>query len=423
MNNALLAREQPPWVPELTRISERLGVDLILPSNSRYNSARLIYNRMHDLHPAALIQTSRDDSVAEIVRFAADRGILLAIRGGGHHIAGYGSCDGGLVLDFSPFRAVTLDHLTGIAEVESGARLSDVDETLCPLGLVIPTGTISETGIAGLTLGGGIGWLIGRYGLTCDQLIGADVVLANGRVVRAEHPEHNHLLWALRGGGGNFGAVTRLRYRTHPLPLCIVGSCVLPLPKAANALERLALYLEHSCPRQLTTAATIARDDKYGPSLSIDFCLSGADETTLSDLLGFIAPAQQFIQRNVPFSAWQRAFDHVFHPPMRGCWKARYGRSLTRVEIDTILLAFERAPTLQASILIEHLHGAISDTGIDTSAFPLRWALFGVLFSARWMNSSNDQEALHWVHSAVARLDPLGTSSLVQDSDSVNPRN
>src|SRR5262249_48131507 len=152
--------------------------------------ARLLYNRYHDLYPAALVRTRSAARIAEIVRFVTDHGIPLAIRGNGHHIAGYGSCEGGIVIDFSPFQSVIVHPDTGMVEVEPGARLGDIDRKLCPLGVVVPTGTVSKTGIAGLTLGGGIGWLVGRYGLTCDQLIGADVVLADGRQVRAEESPH-----------------------------------------------------------------------------------------------------------------------------------------------------------------------------------------------------------------------------------------
>jgi len=306
---------------------------------------------------------------------------------------------------------VTVDRVSGIAEVEPGARLADIDNALCPLKLVIPTGTVSETGVAGLTLGGGIGWLLGRYGLTCDQLIGADVVLADGRLIKAECPEHSELLWALRGGGGNFGVVTRFRYRTNFLPSCIVGSCILPLKNAASTLERLVVYLDNSCPRQLTVAATLTRDHTNRPTLSIDFCLSNSDEITLNELLKAIGHAQRFIQKNAHFPSWQRAFDHVFQPPMRGYWKAKYGRRLTRIEIDAIVLAFESAPAIQASILIEHLHGAFADTDSRTSSFPLRWARFGILFSARWKHALDDRQAIAWVQDSLALLDPSSTSA------------
>jgi hypothetical protein len=198
-------------------------------------------------------------------------------------------------------------------------------------------------------------------------------VLADGRLIKAECPEHSELLWALRGGGGNFGVVTRFRYRTNFLPSCIVGSCILPLKNAASTLERLVVYLDNSCPRQLTVAATLTRDHTNRPTLSIDFCLSNSDEITLNELLKAIGHAQRFIQKNAHFPSWQRAFDHVFQPPMRGYWKAKYGRRLTRIEIDAIVLAFESAPAIQASILIEHLHGAFADTDSRTSSFPLRW--------------------------------------------------
>lgn len=411
MSDGQVSAAPPSWAGELVRCANRLRVDLIVPSDPRYDNARLLYNRFHDLRPAALAQTSDANAIAEIVRFSADHGVALAIRGGGHHIAGYGSCEGGIVIDFSPYRKVSVDPATGCVAVDPGARLIDVDNELCPRGLVIPTGTISDTGIAGLTLGGGIGWLVGRYGLTCDQLIGADVILADGRQVKTEDPENIGLLWALRGGGGNFGVVTRFRYRANPLPPCTTGSGCVTLENAASALVRIVTFLETSCPRDLTTAATLTKRPDSKPMLSVDFCLTGSDERVLRDLSAAVGTARWSIHRNGDYRAWQRAFDSSFQPPMRGYWKARYGTSLTNADIEAIVNAFQCAPEIRASILIEHLHGAFTDTGIDTAAFPLRWARFGVLFSARWPDLEADTVALNWIHESFNRLDPAGLSA------------
>lgn len=405
-----MSMDEVKWISELDRHAERLGVELIGRSDLRYETARLIYNRFHDLHPAALVRTKDAPSVAEMLRFAIDQGVPIAIRGGGHHIAGFGSCEGGVVLDFSPFREVTIDSSTGIVEVEPGARLGDVDHRLNPHGLVLPTGTVSETGIAGLTLGGGIGWLVGYYGLTCDQLVGADVILANGEQVRAEDPDHADLLWALRGGGGNFGVVTRLRYQPRVLPTCITGSAVVSLQHAAATLERTLAFLENSCPRELTVAPVLYRSSTGEPILSVDFCLAGADEQILHSLEGAVGLASWSIHRNADYIAWQSAFDGLFQPPMRGYWKSWYGSRLTRADIGALVDTFACAPTGKSAILIEHLHGAFNDTGIDTSSFPLRWARFGVLLSARWPDSAQDNIAINWVQESFSRLDPKGTS-------------
>ena len=200
------------------------NVTVVLPGDHAYEACRKLYNRMHDLYPAMIFQTMNVSALKEIISYGAQHDIELAIRGGGHHIAGFGSTQGGILIDFSPFTDIKIDAEKGLARILPGARLRDVDNALCPKGYVIPTGTVSDTGIAGLTLGGGIGWLVGSLGFTCENLIGADLLLANGMVVRAEDPEHAELLWALRGGGGNFGIVLEFRFRLSPLPTVYCGT-------------------------------------------------------------------------------------------------------------------------------------------------------------------------------------------------------
>ncbi|MGH9929086.1 MAG: FAD-binding protein [Pyrinomonadaceae bacterium] len=402
---------QPPWIGSYARLAQKIDVDSIGPSDPRYANARLVYNRFHDLYPAALVRTRKASAIAEILRFAADNNVPLAVRGGGHHIAGFGSCDGGIVIDFSPFREVSLNPNTGLVEVEPGVRLGDLDRHLAARGLVVPTGTVSDTGIAGLTLGGGIGWLVGRNGLTCDQLVGADVVLADGSVARAEDPHHEDLLWALRGGGGNFGVVTQFRYAPSPLPQLIVGSGTIGLEGAADALERLVGFLETSCPRTLTVAPAFFRNARAEPRLSIDFCLSAAADRTLDSLMEIVGPASWKTWRNVEYWSWQSAFDRLFLPPMRGYWKSRYSKRLSRSNIDTLVDAFARSSVARSAILIEHLHGAFVDTGTEASSFPLRWARFGVLLSARWRDRTQDESAISWVRETFSRLDPNDTSA------------
>lgn len=406
---------RPKWVLDLRRLSLKWGDDCITQGDPRYEGARRLFNRFHDLRPGAIVRPASHNSVREIVRFAADKGILLAVRGGGHHIAGYGSCDGGLVIDFSERRGVCVDS-NGIAEVDAGARLQDVDRELNSRHLVIPTGTVSETGIAGLTLGSGIGWLVGKYGLTCDQLVGADVVLFDGREIHAEDQEHQDLLWALRGGGGNFGLITRFRYQSRLLPSITAGSATVPFQRAADALESIIDFLTIKCPPELTVAPSIACSQGRVPTLTIDFCLAGINDRALQSLAGAVGPARWSRYEGVHFRWWQQSMDYLFSNPMRCYWKARYGPTLTRSDIDILFEELASAPSegnprCRTAILIEHLHGAFSDVGIDLAAFPLRSARFGVLFSTRWTDPADDQQCISWVRNIFARLDPECTST------------
>ncbi len=400
-----------PWAASFFNLAKRLGIDCISKTDPRYENARQVYNRFHNLYPTALIRTQNAQAISEIVRFCSDNSVVIALRGGGHHIAGFGSCNDGIVIDFSPFRRVVLDKSKGMAQVEAGTRLCDLDQATTECSQVVPVGTVSETGVTGLTLGGGIGWLVGSYGLTCDHLIGADIVLADGRIVQAEDPSHADLLWALRGGGGNFGVITKLRYNLRPIPYCITGSAIVPLSSAAPILERLINFLEHRCPRHLTVAPTFTHAWNKVSILSIDFCIAANDRRTLETLHQVIGAAEWSIQHNSSFVKWQSSFDSLFQPPMRGYWKARYSKNITKSDIDVLIDMFSNHPIQRTTILIEHLHGAFTDTGINESSFPLRWARYGILISARWLNIADDEVAVSWVQKSFNRLDPNDSSA------------
>lgn len=383
-------------------------VDCIGAGDPDYDARRVVYNRLHDPFPIALLAPRRVEHVQACLRFACQLGVPLAIRGGGHHVAGFGSCTGGVVLDLNNLRAVSL-AADGTASVEGGARLLDVDGALCPLGRVVPTGTVSDTGIGGLALGGGIGWLIGRHGLTCDNLVGADVALADGSVVRAEDPGHGDLLWALRGGGGGFGVVTRFRFRSHPLATCLVGS-TLVTQKLRAVLGRLIDFLSDECPEALTVAPVLRRDESGNVTLAVDFCWSGAQDER--QLARFERAVGQKLNpsRDLDFAGWQRVADDSFREPLRGYWKACYLPALSNANIDALLAAVESSPSRSAPVLIEHLHGAFSRTDISSSAFPLRDARFGALFCARWAAPEDDERCIAWSREAARGLDPAGAS-------------
>lgn len=406
--------QNTPWIRSLQRRAQKWGVDVITATDPRYENARLIFNRFHNMRPGALIRAGNPSVVGEVIRFAAEEDITLCVRGGGHHIAGFGTCEGGLVLDFSPYRSIEI-HQAGIVEVQPGARLADVDHALSKHQLVVPTGTVSETGIAGLALGGGIGWLVGKYGLTCDHLIGADVVLANGHLVKAEAPDHEDLLWALRGGGGNFGVVTRFRFQAQPLLPITAGTAEVAFTNGARqVLSDLVMFLSDGCPAELTVAPLLTHSPDGSPLLSIDFCIAGSDEAVLRVLKAAVGRARWSIHRGIEYTSWQKYYDR-FSQPMRAYWKAYYTEQLVENDLDLVFEAYSRAPNnhpyRRTTILVEHLHGAFADGTTETSAFPLRTARYGVLFSSRWVDPSDDPECISWVRGAFARLDPLGRTA------------
>ena len=391
-------------------LSRRSTTDLITQSDTRYVSARLIYNRMHDCYPGLIVRTMDIDDLRTIISYAFTHDIVLAIRGGGHHIGGFGSCENGIVIDFSPFKDIHIDEDKKIAFVAPGVCLGDLDCVLSHSGYVVPTGTVSETGIAGLTLGGGIGWLIGKYGLTCDQLCGADVLLADGRFVRAEDPEHEDLLWALRGGGGNFGIVTQFRYTLNKLPKTICGVGLVSWENIPKVMVLLIKYLEESCPSTITMAPVFTKDKFGNPILRIDFCCADGIESDVIQLISLSKWIEWSDVREWQFSAWQKAFDQSFLPPIRGYWKAAYLEVLTPTIINSLCKSFEKSPLSKCSILIEQLHGVFKDYDQRSSAFPLRHSNYGILFTARWEKSEEDQVNINWVRQSFNAIDPQDLS-------------
>jgi FAD/FMN-containing dehydrogenase len=304
-NRVVTEWREPAWRSQLKNLLAYSKTQVVWRNDPHYGETVKIFNRIHEERPAVFVSTLQPEVIKEVFALARRESIPVSIRGGGHHIAGFSLCQDGIVIDFSPFRGVAYDPKTQIAHVQPGARLRDVDQTLCPLGRVVPSGTISDTGIAGLTLGGGIGWLIGRYGLTCDSLVGADVVLTDGRHLRAEDPGHEGLLWALRGGGGNFGAVTAFRYRTHPLPRFQMGSGIIDADASFAPLSRVLAFLETAAPTTLSVAPVLAAGENGRRVLSIDYCMADPCDSVIENLITASGPSVTWRHyHNMPFHDW-----------------------------------------------------------------------------------------------------------------------
>ncbi|MFU2326258.1 FAD-binding protein [Pseudomonas sp. NFX98] len=382
------------------------NVTIIRPGDSLYDDARQVYNRMHDLYPLIIIRTMNRLALKEIISFATLNDIELAIRGGGHHIAGFGSTQGGILLDLSPYNDIIIDEANQIVRISPGARLSDVDLALCPRGYVIPTGTVSDTGIAGLTLGGGIGWLLGTHGFTCENLVGADVLLATGVVVKAEDPGNEDLLWSLRGGGGNFGIVLEFRFQLSKLPEVYCGTIDIPDKHIETSLSKLIAYLENHCPMNLVVAPFLQHDKSNGESrLSIDFCLSDSnDQSELYTLEDHLGPLIKHTFLTDDFVLWQSWSDDRFSQPMRGYWKSICLDVMEHDVAHRLLDCIKNAPGQNCSITIEHLNPSNRKCKPAESALPITTKSFGILFSARWPSAGDDQTNICWVKDSSTSL-------------------
>lgn len=375
---------------------------LLLPADLGYDTARLVYNRMHDRHPLAIVRSLDPAVLRASVAAAHDRGIDIAVRGGGHHIGGFSTIEGGLLVDFSEFRSVEFDRGTQIASVQPGARLVDLDECLAAFGRCVPAGTVSDTGVTGLTLGGGIGWLVCSSGLACDYLQSLTVLTSDGRLLEVSSTENADLFFALRGGGvGAFGLILNLRFVTRELPQIVAGSVCVDIEDSDRVLETLQqLHLES--PLIATSLAPTLTREGGRSLLSVDLCclLSGASE--LERIRAAIGGDwSDMVER--PYIEWQKHFDEQFDPPRRGYWKSVHFDSLT-LDPAIVRSAVLDAPSDGCSVLIEFYNPATLGAFSDGSAYPLRRSWVGVLLAARWDDEEDDVTHVAWARTWARAL-------------------
>jgi FAD/FMN-containing dehydrogenase len=412
-----------PFNRGVDELKSRFAGEILLPRDGAYESARQIWNAMIDKRPAVIARCATVSDVVHAVLFARDNGVPLAVRGGGHNIAGNALCDGGLVIDLSKRKAASVDPGARRASIESGATLADLDAATQAHGLATPLGINSTTGVAGLTLGGGFGWLSRKYGMTVDNLESAEVVTAAGEVVRASATEHPDLLWALRGGGGNFGVVTRFTFRLHPVgPGVLSGLIVYPLSQARSVLQRYRDFAAKA-PDDLSVW-TILRAAPPLPFLppevhgrgivAIALLYAGEPrrgEPLVEPLRKLGTPAGEHVGVQ-PYVAWQQAFDPLLTAGARNYWKSH---NLTTIEdglIDVILRYAEKLASPQCEIFVGALGGATARPTAESTAYPHRDARFVMNVHGRWNDAADDTRGIGWARDFCEAAAPFATGGV-----------
>ena len=377
---------------------------VLAPDDAGYDEARRVWNGMIDKRPRLIVEAVSAADVAPAIALARETGLPLAIRGGGHNVAGNGTVDDGILLDMGRLHAVEVDRGARLVRVEAGATLGDIDRATEPHALAVPVGVVSGTGIAGLTLGGGVGWLTRRYGLTIDNLVSAEVVLATGEPVRASHDEHPDLFWGLRGGGGNFGVVTSFTFRAHPLdPDVFAGTLVYERPRWAEALRS---YVEWAAdaPDEVTTLITFMvppADWELGdrPLMFLGYAWAGADRAAGEAVIGRLraaCPPDIAVLDPTRWLAFQSAFDSAMPKGVRAYWR---NASLDRLDgpmIDT-LVEHCGAQTFGTAADLHHMGGAFGRVPEDATAFPNRAATFWLNIYGFWPDPADDAARIAWV--------------------------
>ena len=379
------------------------------PGDDGYDAARRCFNALVDRRPAVIARCIGAGDVATAFDFARTHELEVAVRGGGHNPAGHCVSDGGLVIDLSLMRSVEVDGDTRIARAAGGATWLDFDSATQAFGLVTPGGVVGSTGVGGLTLGGGIGHLTAQHGLTSDNLVGAEVVTPDGAVIRASPDENADLLWALRGGGGNFGVATRLEFRLHPLDRVVGGLLSYGGDGVREALRRFR-DLTALSPRDLSCQAILAVDESLAPTLAVAPSYTGSNGDpgelrALRDTPGLLndgLEARTFIDQ-------QRMFDSPYGEN-RHYWKGHFVRELPDELIDALLeriVALGRSP---GEVLIESLHGAPKDAEADSGPVGFRHAAFNVSAVGTWRDGALDEEHIQWTRDTAAAVEPWAVS-------------
>ena len=379
-----------------------------------YDAVRRVWNGMIDKRPRVIVEAAAVDDVAPTIAFARATGLPLAIRGGGHNVAGDGSVDDGIVLDMGRLTTIEVDPAARLVRADAGATLGDVDRATEPHGLAVPIGVVSGTGIGGLTLGGGVGWLTRAYGLTIDSLVAADVVLATGEQVRASEDVHSDLFWGLRGGGGNFGVVTSFTYRAYPLrPDVFAGSLVYERSRWPEALRAYAAWSE-GVPDALTTVVTFMVppvDWEMGDRvlMFLGFAWAGADRAegeAVIERLRSACPPDVALVDPTPWTSFQTAFDAAMPKGSRAWWRNAWLRGLDDDLIEAIVEGCGAQTWVGTAADLHHMGGAFGRVPEEATAFPDRTAGFWLNIYGFWADAADDAARVGWVKGFSDSLRP-----------------
>ncbi|HKD83680.1 MAG TPA: FAD-binding oxidoreductase [Terriglobales bacterium] len=394
---------------------------VITPDDPGYDDARRVWNAMVDKRPAVIVRCAEAADVAPAIAFARQHDLEISIRGAGHHIAGHSISEGGLTIDFSGMKNVRVDAAARRAYVQPGATLHDFDEAVQAHGLATPVGINSTTGVAGLTLGGGFGWLTREYGMTIDNLVSADLVGADGKMLRASETENPDLFWAIRGGGGNFGVVTQFEFKLHPVgPNVFAGLIVFPFKEAKSVLTQYRKFVG-SAPVKLNVW-TVLRQAPPLPFLPAE--VHGKEVVVLAVFYNgdpgegerLIAPLRRFgnvLGEHVgpmPYTQWQQAFDPLLTPGARNYWKSHNFTEISDAALDTIIEYAGKLPSPHCEIFLGLLAGVANDIPSSATAYSARDARIVINVHGRWERAEQDDECIKWARAFFKAAAPYASA-------------
>ena len=403
-------------VPEkacVEKLMASLRGQLIQPGGNDYEDARKVWNGMIDRRPALIARCAGVADVIDAVNFARTNSLLVAVRGGGHSAAGNSVCDGGIVIDLSPMKGIHVDPMMRTARAEGGVTWGDFDRETQAFGLATTGGLVSTTGVAGLTLGGGIGWLMGKHGLAIDNLLSVDMVTADGAFLTASSTENTDLFWGARGGGGNFGVVTSFEYQLHHVGQLLAGVLIYPLDKAKEVL-RLFGEFTSTAPDELGTAAGLATSPDGTPSAVIVAVYNEPieeGERVLRPLREFGPPVADHVGP-MAYTEVQSMLDNGAPPGLQSYWKSNFLKSLSDEAIDVLIDHFASVPSPQSQVLIERFGGAVSRVGKEETAFNHRDAGYNLVIVGMWSGPAKNESNIQWVRDLWDAMQPFSSGGV-----------
>ena len=380
----------------------------LCPGQAGYDAARSVHNAMIDRRPAVIASCASPADVIACVRVAREQALLVSVRGGGHSIAGKAVCDGGLMIDLSNMKGIRVEPATRTVRAEPGLTLGEFDRETQEFGLATTMGTNSRTGIAGLTLGGGFGWLMGKYGLTCDNLISVDVVTADGRLLTANATENEDLFWGMRGGGGNFGIVTSFEYQLHEVGPVLAGGVFYPPERVKEVLGFYRDFTSSRLPDELTTYAYTLTMPGLGPVMGVGACYCGSlteGEQVLRPLRAFGSPLADLFGVT-SYVQLQSGFDSFFPPGLHDYTKGNFIDVLSDEAIETFG-EYAMAPSPNTTSSLEHLHGAVSRVDAADTAFAHRQHPYDFSIWSSWRDPADSEKNIKWTRNFWDAMRPF----------------
>jgi FAD/FMN-containing dehydrogenase len=398
----------------LAQLRTQCSGAVLSPDDPGYDDARRVHNGLIDRRPALIVRCLGTADVVDAVRFAREHDLEISVRGGGHNVAGRAVTDGGLMIDLAPMKGIHVDPAARTARAQGGVTWGEYNRATHLHGLATTGGVISTTGIAGLTLGGGLGWLMGQHGMAVDNVRSVELVTAEGEVREVSEETDADLFWALRGGGGNFGVAASLEYRAHPLTNVLGGIAAYPLAEASAVFDTFR-QVTAEAPDELTAfAGLVHAPDGSGLKLSaVVVCHSGDQGRAEADVrpLRSVGTPLLDVIGPLPYPVMNTLLDDAYPRGARNYWKSAFFKELDDECIGTMVAAFEKAPSIMTGMVVEHFHGAVTRIDPTATAFPHREPGYNFVLTGEWLDPADDEVNIAWVRETFAALGPHMTDA------------